>query len=183
VRDVAAGVVMTGYDSNRPSQQSRHFVITDNVFDGVDYGKWGGNGYLLLMLDGAGDIVVDHNTFIQGQSYGIAQIEGSVDKFVYTNNLAGVGDYGIIASGTAPGNASIRASLPGSKITGNVFGGGDQSLYPPGNLFPSMNDFRSQFVDFGNHDYRLTSGSKWLRGSTDGRAIGANVAAVPRAAE
>src|SRR5206468_1329204 len=66
VRDVAAGVNVLGTDNNHPSRQTNRIVISDNIFDGIDRATWGGDGYFLQLSDSPRDIVVDHNTIVQG---------------------------------------------------------------------------------------------------------------------
>jgi hypothetical protein len=43
-------------------------VIRDNVFDGIDKAKWGGDGYFLLLSDAPRDVTIDHNTIVQRAS-------------------------------------------------------------------------------------------------------------------
>ena len=142
IRDVAAGLSILGTDDNYPSRQTTGIVISDNVFDGIDSRQWGGDGYLMQLLNSPRRISVDHNTVIQGESGGVAKIEGQVDDFVLTNNLASHGSYGIIGTNHGIGNDSIRAFLAGANVTANVLAGGNRSVYPPGNLFPSVDEFR-----------------------------------------
>ena len=77
--------------------------------------------------------------------------------------------------GRAIGNDSIAAFLPGAVITHNVIAGGKAAVYPAGNLFPSLDDFRRQFAGFDARDYRLAPKSAWLRAGGDGRDLGADV--------
>jgi hypothetical protein len=181
IRDVAAAFQILGTDYLKPSRQTSDVIIRNNVIAGLDGRAWGGDGYLLQMTDGPRNITFDHNTIIQGDSSGIAKIDGRVDGFVFTNNLTGHGAYGIIASARSPGNDSIGAVLPGAEIRGNVIAGANPSRYPPGNLYPSMEEFRRQFVNFGGRDYRLALDSPWEKGGTDGRPIGADLRAQARA--
>jgi len=183
VRDVAAGISILGTDDNHPSLQTNRISVTNNVFDGIDNRQWGGDGFFLMALASPRDLTIDHNTIIQGSSNGIAKISGPIEGFVFTNNVAAHGLYGIIGDNRGIGNDTIRAFLSGSIIAANVIAGGNRSVYPPGNLFPSMDEFRAQFVDFGGHDFRLRPGSPWLTAARDGKNLGAELARLPKPPE
>jgi hypothetical protein len=180
IRDVAAAFQILGTDYLKPSRQTVGIAIRDNLIDGLDGKAWGGDGYLLQMTDGPRDVSLEHNTIIQGESSGIAKVDGTVNGFSFINNLTGHGAFGIIATSRAPGNDSIRNNLPGARVTSNVIAGGNSGWYPPGNQFPSMEEFRQQFTNFAGHDYRLRANSPWLTGASDGRAIGVDFRAVSR---
>jgi hypothetical protein len=180
VRDVAAGIQVLGVDNNYPSRQTNRVTIAHNVFDRIDREAWGGDGYFLQISGGPRDVSIDHNTVIQKKSGGIVKIaQGVAQNVAFTNNLASHGDYGIIGTNRAVGNDSIAAYLPGANVTRNVLAGGRNSAYPPGNLFPSVDEFLKQFVDLGNSDYRLVPGSSWLNAGTDRRDLGADIGMIP----
>jgi hypothetical protein len=174
VRDIAAGINVLGYDDNNVSRQTKTITFRNNVFDGIDRTAWGGNGYFLQMTNGPQDIVIDHNTVVSGDSGGITQVEGSVAGFAFTNNIATIGEYGIFASGRGVGNDAIRASLPGANVIGNVLVGASAGSYPPGNFFPTADQFHAQLMNFGDHDFRLKPGSPWANAATDRTNPGAN---------
>lgn len=179
VRDVAAGIQILGTDPNHPSRQTNGIVVRDNVFDGIDRKDWGGDGYFLLLSDAPRDITIDHNTIVQGRSGGLVKIAHGVSPDVtITNNIAMHGDYGIIGSNHGVGTDSINAYLTGATVTHNVLAGGRAASYPSGNLFPSVDEFRKQFVDAGAHDYALARSSAWRKAGTDGRDLGANLEVV-----
>src|SRR6185295_8355794 len=157
VRDIAAGIQILGTDNNHPSLQTNRIVIRDNVFDGIDKAAWGGDGYFLLLSDAPRDVTVDHNTIVQRASSGLVKIaHGVTQGFVFTNNIAAHGDYGIIGNNHGIGNDSIATYLPGATIARNVIAGGKASAYPSGNLFPSVTEARKQL-----DGYRLVTGSSW----------------------
>lgn len=179
VRDVAAGFQISGVDDEHPSRRTNRILISDNVFDGIDKKLWGGDGYFLQLSDKPRDVVIDHNTIIQGESSGIIKIaNGVTGGFAFTNNITSHGDYGIIGVDRGIGNDSIGAYLPGAQITKNVIAGGSSRQYPPGNFFPPMEEFRSQFVSFAAHNYALVLTSPWRQTGTDGRDLGASFANV-----
>jgi hypothetical protein len=173
VRHVAAGFQILGVDTNHPSRQTNNISISDNLIDGIDSKEWGGDGYFVQITDGPRNITIDHNTVIQGQSNGVVKLGGLAEGFVLTNNIASHGAYGIIGADHGIGNDTIRAYLPGARITANVLAGGNRDVYPGGNLFPGLDEFRRQFVDYAAHDFRPRPGSPWLRAATDGGAVGA----------
>jgi hypothetical protein len=181
VRHSGAGISILGYDDLHPSLQTRAITIRNNLFDDIDGQKWGGNGYFLLLLGGARDITVDHNTVIQDHASGILLVEGpSVLGFTFTNNLIRHSAYGIMGADHSPGNDTIRAYLPASQITANVIADGDPSRYPAGNTFPTLAQFQAQFVSFAGGDYRLVANSAWQSAGTDGASVGATfVAGAP----
>jgi hypothetical protein len=182
VRGAAAGVQILGIDPNYPSRQTNNIVIRDNVFDDIDREKWGGDGYFVFLSDSPRDVTIDHNTIVQGKSSGLVKIaHGIAQGMTITNNIALHGDYGIIGNDHGVGNDSIRTYLPGAAVTRNVIAGGNASAYPPGNLFPSVDEFRRQFVGFDAHDYHLAPQSSWRHAASDGRDLGADLAIVAAA--
>ena len=183
VRDVAAALEVLGTDPNHASRETNNLRIHDNVFDGIDRDAWGGDGYFALLSDAPRDITIDHNTIIQRASGGVVKIaHGLAANVTFTNNIAAHGDYGIIGTDHGVGNDSISAYLPGARIAKNVLAGGNRTAYPAGNLFPSMDEFRRQFVGFASHDYRLVPRSAWLGAGSDGRDLGADLSRVVDAA-
>jgi hypothetical protein len=177
LRHAAAGIEILGTDDNAPSQQTRNVEIRDNILSDIAPKTWGGNGYAFLLLGGPRDIVIDHNTIIQENASGIVQVDGPpILGFVFTNNIARQGEYGVIGSDHAPGNDTFRAFFPAMQVTRNVISEADPRLYPAGNLFPSAAEFRKQFVSYDSGDYQLTPNSSWRRAGTDGLDLGATKA-------
>src|SRR5439155_7559784 len=125
------------------SRQSKRIAITDNLFDGIDKSPWGGDGYFLQITDRPREVTIDHNTIVQGESNGLIKMDGLVERFVFTNNIAGHGAYGIIGSDHAIGNDSTRTFMPDAVITANVIAGGSGRVFPAGNLFPTVAELRA----------------------------------------
>ncbi len=182
VRHIAAGVQVLGADNVNPSQRTNTIRIRHNVFDDIDKGKWGGNGYFLLIAEGPRQVTIDHNTIIQPSASGDVTISGGLTYlFVYTNNLHKHNSYGIIGEDHGIGTDTIDAFMPQAVVTANVFAGGSASRYPAGNLFPSVTAFQAQFVDYAGGDYHLAGGSPWIGAGTDGANLGADLEALARA--
>lgn len=184
VRHSSAGIEILGYDDEKPSQQTRTIVIRDNLFSDINPKLWGGSGYAFLLLGGPRDVTIDHNTLIQENASGILQVEGPpILGFVFTNNIARQGAYGVIGADRAPGNDTFRTFFPAALVAGNVFAEADPRQYPANNLFPSASEFRSQFVSFDTGNYQLTAKSAWRRAGTDGQDLGRGAIAIERERE
>ena len=173
VRHVGSGFNILGVDNYTPSQQTNKIRIRHNEF--VDMTKaWGGTGYFALLQGRPRDIVIDHNTIVSEGGGGVIQVDGPpVEGFVLTNNIARHNSYGIIGNGNAPGAGTIRAFFPTAVITRNVLAGGTASEYPSGNLFPSVAQFESHFVDYRSGNFALRPGTDWAGKGTDGADLGA----------
>jgi regulation of enolase protein 1 (concanavalin A-like superfamily) len=101
-----------------------------------------------------------------------------VSGFVYTNNLSRHNTYGIDGQKTATGTATLDRFFPGWVFKGNVLAGGNASVYPAGNYFPTVAAFQASFVNFTADNYALAAGSPFIGAGTDGLNIGAPIAAV-----
>ena len=62
-----------------------------------------------------------------------------------------------------------------------MIAGGDSKRYPSGNTFIGERDFDASFVDAAGGDYRLTPSSRFRGAGSDGRDIGADIAAIAQA--
>jgi cellulose synthase/poly-beta-1,6-N-acetylglucosamine synthase-like glycosyltransferase len=172
VRHAAAGINILGRDE-RPSQRTKRITIRNNLFEDVDGERWGGSGTLLQVLRGGASVVFDHNTaFHTGNILGA---EGEPNEgFVYRNNISPYNAYGMIGTGTAPGNNTLAAYFPGATVARNVmFGNAPDAaeLYPPDNFFPpTVNDVG--FVNRAGGDYHLAESSPYKSAGTDGKDLG-----------
>ncbi|MGE5360579.1 MAG: hypothetical protein ACM3NQ_16305, partial [Bacteroidales bacterium] len=139
--------------------------------------NWGGPGAFLQIGDGPANITVEHNTVVQTGSVvvaygGSAQAPAQVAGFIFRNNMALHNEYGIKGDSRAIGNGTLTAYFPGAVVTRNVLAGGNASLYPDGNFFPSVSDFYAQFSNAQAGNFQLAASSSLLRSASDGSAIG-----------
>jgi hypothetical protein len=186
IRNVAAGFNLLARDDGGASGTLRRVRIAHNLIIGVDRGDWGGNGNFMLVGQGPSEIVVEHNTVMQTNNvmmiYGGSRDAPSVgERFVFRDNIARHNANGVIGQGLAVGTDSINAYFPGAVFLRNVLAGGRSSRYPPDNLFPEMDSFAQQFVNYAGGDYRLKPNSEFRRGATDGGDLGVNFTELVRA--
>jgi hypothetical protein len=181
VRHVGSGINVLGTDE-RPSGTMRRVLVQGNLFEDVSAARWGGHGRLFQILDyrvGTSDLVIEGNTGFQDGA--VLYAEGVPHKgFVYRNNLSPRGAYGVLGQNQGEGLATLRTYFPGAVFVRNVLVGGAPALYPPGNFFPASLA-RVGFADAAAGNYRLGPASPYRKAATDGRAVGADVGALPPA--
>jgi hypothetical protein len=160
VRHSGSALNVLGYDGTATTRQLHDLVIRNNEFTDIDGGAWGGGGIFLQMGDEAADVHVEHNTVMHTghvvSVYGGTPAAPRVSTgFRFTGNIAKHNAYGIYGNGVGTGNPGIAKYLPASVVTGNVLAGGNASLYPTGNVFPTIAELMAQFVNAAAGDYRL----------------------------
>jgi regulation of enolase protein 1 (concanavalin A-like superfamily) len=156
VINVASGVNVLGRDDIYSSQQLQNLAVRNNVFE-IDTAM-GGKGGFITITSGPANITVDHNTIINTGT--IVNVAGpAVYKFVYTNNMSRHNTYGVQGQNYGIGLSTLAHYFPGYVFTGNVLAGGNASLYPAGNFFPSLTQFTAAFVDAADGDYTIAAGA------------------------
>ena len=172
VRHTSSGVNILGTDDLRPSLQTKRITIRDNIFDDVDGNRWGGSGRLFQLLDGAADIVIEHNTAFQTGDVLIGEGDPT-HGLIFRNNVAPHNQYGVGGSNTF-GNPpqALATYFPGVVFQKNVLIGGQPQNYPADNFFPPT-VAEVDFLDVANGDYRLGSNSPYKNAATDGTDVGA----------
>jgi hypothetical protein len=185
VRHAGGGMQITGEDSNYPSGSTSGVTVTDNLFYGIDSGRWGGTGAFLLVGNGPARITIEHNTISQTGNIlsaygGTKDSPRTVEGFVFRQNIVRHNEYGVHGSDRAVGNDTLRAYFPGSVFEGNVIAGGEARRYPARNIFISGEEFAPQFLDLAAGDFRPAPGSR-LHAPNGPRAAGADPDVVGRA--
>jgi hypothetical protein len=186
IRNVAAGFNLLARDDGGPSGTLRRVRIANNLVIRVDRNDWGGNGTFLQIGEGPPEIVVEHNTVMQTANlvtvYGGSSSSPSVgESFVFRNNIGRHNANGVIGQGLALGTTTLNGYFPGATFLRNVLAGGQASRYPADNLFPAMDAFADQFVNYAGNDFRLKSGSEFRRAASDGADLGVNFIELARA--
>ena len=190
VRHASGGMHMAATGGAGTAKPLNTVRLHNNLFDDLNASSWGkgGGGYFLQIDNRINALAVDHNTVIQtgGTSalsfYGDLTLRGS--QHAYTNNLGFFRTYGVKGSGVEGGTATLNAYLSGWVFENNALIGKPSniapSLYPATTLFPSDVDAVG-FESFNNGnegDYRLNSFSPYKNAATDGKDIGADMAAI-----
>jgi hypothetical protein len=183
IRHASGAFNVLGHDDTAPSQQLRRLRISHNLLYDIDGAEWGGSGAFLQIGDEAADIVVEHNTVMHTgtlvSAYGGSKnAPAPIRGFTFRNNLARHNKYGVLGSGRSVGNDTLSAFFPDADFSDNVLAGGKASLYPPDNLFPSVEEFTRQFVAPADGDFRLVDNSSFRRRASDGTDLGADVARI-----
>jgi cellulose synthase/poly-beta-1,6-N-acetylglucosamine synthase-like glycosyltransferase len=175
IRHVGAGINILGHDDLHPSGPTRRVLISNNLF--YDIGGGWGNGRLFQLLDGTTNVVIEHNSALNTESFVVADGNAPHTGFVFRNNIVQHQQYGLIGSGSQPGLPSLKRYFTDAVMVGNAIVGGDANRYPPGNFFPKSLE-EVGFVDPGAGNYRLSKSSRLRKAGTDGRDVGVDFDAV-----
>lgn len=182
LRHSAGAINILGYDQDGTSQRTERITIRNNLFEDINPANWGGGLTKCFLLgEGVAQVTIDRNTVIQGTTTIVAAYGEAMPQFVFTNNIGLHGKYGVFGASMSTGNASLARYFPGAVFTYNVLAGGNASLYPPTNRFPTVAEFYASFVDAGEGDYRLLSSSSFYNAGTGGSVPGADVDALNEA--
>ena len=170
ITNVSSAINIAGDDSEHESQRTNHIVIRNNVVS-ADQTRFRGDGRFMMIGRAPQAVVIEHNTTVTNGTSWIYTYEGgsaaTTDGLVVRDNIGLHNMWGFMGAGAGVGRKTLAKYYPGGVFEGNVLAGGSSSDYPPGNLFPSVDDLKAQFVDVAAGDYRLKPGSKFAnRGAT-----------------
>ena len=179
IRHVAAVFNILGYDDVHQSQQTTNVLVSNNLVYDVStaYGTSGNpaNGWFAVIGNGPRGVVFDHNTIDNDGNDTFCLYSGTnggVSGLEITNTLMRDNAYGIFGGGSQEGVKSLTEYAPGYYVAGNAIGGATATLYPGGNLFPSLTQWLADFVNRAGGDYHLVSTSASRGTALDGTDIG-----------
>lgn len=176
VSHTGSGINILARDDNAQSGQARNIAIVNNLFEDVGHERWGGGGRLFQILDGAADIVIEHNTALHAGN--IVTAAGRPNPgFVFRDNIVIQNQYGVVGDGTAPGSPTLQAYFPGAVFRRNVVVGAATRSYPADNFFPPSLA-QVGFVGSDSQNYRLSPASPYRGAATDGKDVGIDFAAI-----
>ncbi|MDP3001082.1 MAG: hypothetical protein Q8N47_26605 [Bryobacterales bacterium] len=154
--------------------QTSNITISDNLFDAIRPFDGSADGTFVMILSGARNIRIEHNTAFPGKCILVASGAPS-QGVVYRNNISPHNTYGIFGDSKGSGVLAIDTYFPGGTITRNVMYGQDiEPIYPRGNFFPAKIEAVG-FTDPAKKKYALTAKSKFKNAGTDRRDLGADM--------
>lgn len=190
IHDSGSGINFLNTDGLYTSDILANVLVKDNIFYNIDDINLGdGYGYLLQFVGGVSagphTIAVDHNTMLHstyGKGTGLCGDSTPLfNGITITNNILTHCAYGFYGTGTGEGTATFNYYFQNYSFTKNVIGpyssAGTPGDYPAGNYFPATMATIA-FTDMNGHNYLLTGASPYKNAGTDGKDIGADIAAV-----
>jgi hypothetical protein len=145
-----------GHTQDEPS---RRILARNNLFVNVGNDPVSGatSGVFLQLLGDHEDVSVMQNTFIGPRAQNAVMFSGAASKrLTLFNNAFGDSQYGLFGSGTGEGTSALTMYTTGIQMSGNVFTGRMNHLYPAGNSFPATLA-PSDFTNAATGDYTLRS--------------------------
>ncbi|MDQ3349837.1 MAG: hypothetical protein M3545_17970 [Acidobacteriota bacterium] len=188
VKSTAGGINMLGWDYRTVLLAPTSDVTVRNNLFVISKRDYGGNGFFLQIGSAPRNIKFDHNTIIHDGTTlvlaytgtyltadGVKHTDGTIDGFVWTNNLSVNGTYGFNSYGGMNG-VNLLNAFPGITMHDNVIAGYTGSRYPVPNYYPPVSTFQSYFADFAGGDYRVLETAPL---GSDGKRVGADVSRLP----
>lgn len=141
LRDSENGINVLGYDYLQPSGRVTRLTIRGNVIQTI--------GVALQFGGEVGDVIIDHNTFLNGYTFmslygggvwptGEPHIRDGVyaiQHLTFTGNLGNHNDYGVKGDNSGIGTAALLSWVPSYDWQNNVLLGGAGRTYPPTTYF------------------------------------------------
>jgi hypothetical protein len=177
VRHAGGAFSISGYDDERPSEQTRRLLIANNLVYDIDARYASGNGRFVQIGNQPRDIVVEKNTVLQTGS-AIHAYGKPIEGFVFRDNMLRHNTYGVIGDSNATGNASLHAYFPGVRFDRNVLAGGKASSYPSENYFPTVQEYEASFMNLADENFALVPDTSLRSSASDGGPLGADVATI-----
>ncbi len=171
-----SGINLLGTDNEQPSAKTTNVTIRNGLMR-LEGKKYGGDGaaFMFLAAGALDNVTIDHVTAFHDGSIAIVDAGGAgkMPHFVMTNSIFFHNAYGIVGSGTSPGNATLAEFFDKPTLLKTVIAGATQAgyLYPSGNYTPTVATAQAQFQPDGS----LKPTSVWKRAGTDGKDLGATL--------
>ena len=178
--NLGSGIALAGRDGNYPlvSTVTKRLLVENNVIEVTRLGN--ADGRIFQITGGPIDVTIRHNTgFTPSTGNAVLSFtENPIksDQFDFRDNILSNGVTGFDGTGTGTGINTLNRYFTNYTFTKNaIIGGSDK--YPSGNFFPP-NNAAVGFVNFAAGDYKLAAGSAYRNAASDGKDLGADIAAL-----
>jgi hypothetical protein len=188
VKSTAGGMNILGWDYTTVLMAPTTDVIVRNNLFVISKKEYGGSGYFLLIGSAPRNIQFIHNTIIHDgttlvSAYtgtylmpdGLKHTDGTINGFVWTNNLSLNGSYGFNSYGSM-NCLNLQAAFPNITMYDNVLAGTSGKYCPVNNDYPTVTTFWSYFADVAAGDYTVLGHAPM---GADGKRVGANFSVLP----
>ena len=188
VKSTSGGMNMLGWDYTTALMAPTTDVTVRNNLFVISKKDYGGSGYFLLIGSAPRDIHFDHNTIIHDgttlvSAYtgtymtadGVKHTDGTINGFVWTNNLSLNGSYGFNSYGSM-NCLNLLTAFPGITMYDNVLAGTSGKYCPVNNDYPTVTTFWSYFQGVAAGNYSILSNAPT---GSDGKRVGADFSSLP----
>jgi hypothetical protein len=192
---IANGLSDAGGASTDGGRYSIHDVVFEDI-GGPAYGGYGVFSQISATNPPLHDIKLDHITAFPVKSlfmFGVRKSIPKISNFVFTNSIVGTGSQALVPTGGGPANCAFQPErqrmmgllqncFTGAIVTHNAIVG-DGSGWPKGNM--TFKNLQAVGFAVGDQerivDYRLLPHSRCKQAGSDGKDLGADIAAVDSA--
>nr|HQU86647.1 hypothetical protein [Pyrinomonadaceae bacterium] len=170
------GINILGQDDIHPSQMLKNLTISNNLMLNIGDKKYDGSGYFIQVSKGENITISNNTSFNQGSP--IIFYDGMPKNFLFRDNIAGHGNYGI------HGFENIKSPIAQKTFANNIFVNNrsiskDDTSFAPNNFWVS--DYNSVgFVNLSGNDFRLNQSSKFKGKGANGLNIGTDAEKLPK---
>jgi hypothetical protein len=180
-KNIGQGLNLAGRDDVHTSQVTHRVLFENNVLEVTRLN--GADGRILQFIGGPVDVTIRHNTgviLVAGGTTAFSENNPPADQFDFRDNMLSNGNFGFTGTGTGSAIQTLAAFFTNYTFIDNAIIGGTAGNYPLPNFFPS-NNAAVGFVNFAGGDYTLASGSLFRNAASDGKDVGADIAAIAAA--
>ena len=139
IRNAGAGInIAAKGDNPNVDTTARRILITESVMDNLGAAPYTGDRRGLQLLGSMSEITIER-TIISGSLDAVMMLDnrGPTTQSAFRDNVWSLGRYGVMASGTAAGTASLNKGLPGAIWERMILVGPQRTAYPLGTGFVS----------------------------------------------
>jgi hypothetical protein len=188
VKSTAGGMNILGWDYTTVLMAPTTDVIVRNNLFVISKKDYGGSGYFLLIGSAPRGIQFIHNTIVHDgttlvSAYtgtylmpdGLKHTDGTIDGFVWADNLSLNGSYGFNSYGSM-NCLNLLKAFPDIRMEYNVLAGTSGRYCPVNNYYPTVAEFWSYFADVAAGDYTVLPHAP---AASDNRRVGADFSRLP----